>query len=131
VPGVYLHIPPIGIGPEDNFFYDGSRPAAHCRICGESFQPDLARSPHFEQDSEIQLAVILLLQEWRAKHNNTHKPQEHLHLHESGNLMTPQAAIKLIPLGIYPLQDIVADEEIAQAGREAPRAPQDDIRSKL
>jgi len=45
--------------------------------------------------------------------------------------MTPTAALKLIPLGIYPIGDLVTDEEVAQAGLEAARAPSDDVQDHL
>lgn len=124
---LYLHIPPIGIGPEDNFTYDGTRPARHCGICGDSFQPWLARTDEFLTNSEVQLAVQIELEEWRLQHNKTHSEAEHIAHKKSGNLMTPEAALKLIPLGIYPLTDLLSDEEVAQAGLEAPRAPKNDV----
>ena len=121
---------PIGLTTADGFEYRGDRPAKHCGICGDSFQPWLARTPEFATDTEVQWAVQILIDEWTVKHNNSHTPQEHLQLNESGNLMTPEAAIKLIPLGIYPIGDMVYDSEVAQAALEAPRAPTDDVRDK-
>jgi hypothetical protein len=125
---LFLHVPPIGIGPDDNFHYNGLRPARHCGICGESFQPELARCPEYNTDPEVRLAVELLLREWAIKHNKKHTTKEQQHYAERGNLMTPEAAIKLIPLGIYPIQDLLEDDEVIQAGLEAPRAPSDDVR---
>ena len=124
---LYLHIPPIGIGPSDNFTYDGTRPARHCGVCGDSFQPWLARTDEFLTDSEVQLAVQIELEEWRQEHNKTHSTEEHLALKRSGNLMTPEAASRLIPLGIYPISDMITDEEVAQASLEAPKAPKNDV----
>jgi hypothetical protein len=131
MPRVFLHVPPIGIGPDDNFYYDGTRPAQHCSICGDSFQPWLARTSEYLTDGEVQLAVQLELDEWKRGHNKRHSDAEHLRLRESGNLMTPTAALKLIPLGIYPIGDLVTDEEVAQAGLEAARAPSDDVQDHL
>lgn len=127
MPSIYLHVPPIGIDESDGFTYRGDRPASHCKICGDSFQPWLARTPEYDYDGEIRLAVEIELKEWRDKHNRTHSEAEHLALIESGNMMTPEAALKLIPLGIYPIQDLAMNDEVAQAGRESKAMPNDDV----
>lgn len=130
---VYIHVPPIGIGRangqtyDDGFNYRGDRPARHCGICGESFQPELARHPEYTTSPEVRHRVELELVQWARLHNGKHSRREHLLYKDRGNLMTPEAAIKLIPLGIYPLQDMVMDAEVAQAGLEAPRVPKDDV----
>lgn len=124
----FIHVPPIGIGPNDNFFYDGTRPARHCGICGESYQPALARSPNYLTNKGVQHEVEKLLVGWANYHNYTkHTERAIRQYRERGNLMTPEAALKLIPLGIYPLTDLVMDDEIRQAGLEAKRAPSDDV----
>lgn len=125
---IFLHVPPIGIDERDGFTYRGDRPAKHCGICGESFQPWLARTPEFDTDMEVRWAVQIEIDEWTVKHNKKHSAAEHLALKKSGKLMTPEAAIKLIPLGIYPITDILRDEEVMHAGLEAPRCPSDDVR---
>jgi hypothetical protein len=128
MPKLFFFVPPIGIGPEDDFYFDGTRPARHCGICGESFQPYLARTDEFLTDGEVQLAVQIELEEWRRQHNNTHSEAEHVAFIKSGRLMTPEAALKLIPLGVYPVGDMaLEDEEIIQAGLEAKRAPFNDV----
>ena len=127
MPGFFLHVPPIGIGEDDGFTYHPLRPARHCGICGASFQPWLARTPEYEYDEDVRLAVDIQIKEWAVAHNKLHSEKERRAHTNSGRLMEPEAAIKLIPLGIYPIDDLYSDEEIAQAGLEAPRAPTDDV----
>jgi len=129
-PKLFLHVPPLGLSDDEGITYDPSRPARHCGICGDSFQPVLARSPLYNSDSEVRLAVDLEIREWAIKHNKKHSNKEHVEHIKKGRLMSPEAAIRLIPLGIYPINDLYYDEEIKQAGLEAPRAPQDDVPDK-
>lgn len=130
MPNLFLHVPPIGLDEEDGMKYDPLRPARHCGICGDSFQPDNARSPFYDFDEGVRLAVDIEIKQWAVNHNKKHSEKEHIEHLKSGRLMTPIAALRLIPLGIYPINDLYFDEEIAQAGLEAPRAPQDDIPNK-
>ena len=127
MPKLILEVPVIGIGPEENFEFDLTRPAQHCAICGESFQPWLARTQEFLTDGEVQLAVKIEIDEWRVQHNKKHTEKEHIEFVKSGRKMTPKAALKLIPLGILPVGDLMLDEEIMQAGRESSRAPNNDV----
>ena len=130
---LHFHVPPMGIGNllyGDGFTYDGTRPARHCGICGESYQPEIARSPSYHTDREVQLKVDFLLRHWASNHNKKHSTASQLEFIKSGKLMTPEAALKLIPLGIYPLADLALDDEMYHAGREAPRAPSDDVPDK-
>ena len=129
MPRLYIEAPILGIGPSDSFFYMSDRPARHCGICGESYQPELARVPDYLNNPEVVTAVGLLLDEWAFFHNRKHSPSEHLALKAKNLLMTPEAASKLIPLGIYPVSDMIIDEESAQSALEAPRAPTDDVRT--
>jgi hypothetical protein len=125
---LYLETSIVGKSELTNFLFEPNRPARHCRICGDSFQPVLARDPHFSTDKDIQLAVEILLQQWSDIHNNrAHSAREHLEFQASGRFMTPEAALRLIPLGIIPLQDMVFSAEHVQAGLEAKRAPTDDV----
>jgi hypothetical protein len=127
---LFINVPPMGISDSlygDGFTYDGSRPARHCGICGESYQPDEARLPNYYADREVQLKVDFLLRHWAHNHNKMHSERERLAFIKSGKLMTPEAALKLIPLGIYPLADLTLDDEIIAAGFEAPRCPSDDV----
>lgn len=130
---LYLTAPPLGIGHRnfnDDFFFDAERPARHCKICGASYQPELARSPDFFHQEGVRLVVDQMLKRWAVAHKDKHSPRELLQLANSGRFMTPEAAIKLIPLGIYPIQDLTFDTEVIQAGMESPRAPFNDIPSK-
>jgi len=131
MPHIFLEVGVIGLTPSDGFMFDITRPAQHCKLCGDSFQPWLARTDEFLSDGEVQLAVQIELDEWRRRHNNKHTEAEHKALAESGKMMTPEAALRLIPLGIYPLDDLMFDEEVMQAGLEAPRAPINDVPDSL
>jgi len=127
MPRLHLIVGPIGIGVADNFLFDMTRPARHCGICGDSFQPWIARTDEYLTDGEVQLAVQIEIEEWRRNHRKKHSEAEHKALKDSGNMMTPEAALRLIPLGIYPIGDMAVDPELEQAGREAPRGPFNDI----
>lgn len=104
------------------------RPARHCRVCGTSYQPALARDITYPSDPEVQWAVEILLQEWALNHNrNARCKAAGESLRRSGRFLTPEAAEKLVPKGIIPVQDMVMDDESAHAARLAPRAPNDDV----
>jgi hypothetical protein len=124
---VYLHVPLIGRKDLPGLEYMPDRPARHCRICGTSYQPSLARCDEYESDQEVQWAVEILLQEWAVNHNKRHSQKEHSQLRQTGKFLTPEATVKLAPLGIYPVQDMVTNDEVAHAARIAPRAPIDDV----
>ena len=127
---LFINVPPVGISNllyGDGFTYDGTRPARHCGICGESYQPEIARDPNYDTDRGLQLKVDYLLRHWAQNHNKKHSEWERAVFIQTGQLMTPEAALKLIPLGIYPLADLTFDDEMYHAGREAPRCPSDDV----
>lgn len=129
----FIEVPPIGIGNangqnyDDGFTYRGDRPARHCGLCGASYQPELARHSEYATNEGVRQRVEYLLMQWGRNHTARHSEKEWKEYYNRGNLMTPEAAIKLIPLGIYPLTDLLNDDEVAQAGLEAPRAPNDDV----
>lgn len=127
---LYMLVPPIGISERDGFTYDATRPARHCGICGASFQPALARSAQYATSKGVQYEVEMLLRDWAKLHNSRHTLAQRIEHAKSGRLLTPEAAIKLIPLGIYPLADLTLDDEVIQAGMEAKRAPSDDVKDK-
>jgi len=122
---MYLHVSVIGL--EDQLEFISDRPARHCRICGVSFQPALARTEEYLTDVEVQWATEIELQEWSNKHNKTHTAQQHQNFRSTGTFLTPEATERLVPLGIIPIQDIVFSEEHAHAGRQAKRAPDNDV----
>jgi hypothetical protein len=127
MPSLYCEVTPIGLTSLEGLKYNPDRPAQHCRVCGRSFQPELARSDAFETSAEVRSAVGGLLKQWAAAHYKTHPERVHQSLRNSGHFLTPEAALKLVPLGIYPVQDMVFSDESAHAGLVAPRAPTDDV----
>lgn len=126
---LYLHVPPIGLDSQNfpGFEYMPERPARHCRICGASYQPQLARDPDFNSDPEVQWRVEILLQEWALHHNKRHSDTEHDQFRKSGRFLSPEAAEQLIPKGIIPMQDMSVSEESAHAARLAKRVPTVDV----
>lgn len=110
------------------------REFAACRICGAIFQPWLnwaTGDEEYAANYMIALAAHMEIKEWRNKHNGTHSEAEHRAFVASGRTLTPEAAIKLAPFGLVPVDDAITDEEVAQALREAPRAPVDDVETTL
>ena len=74
----------------------------------------------------VVLDNTMVRENWSFKHSRTHPDHQHVNLALSGNFLTPEAALKLVPFGITPLSDIVLDDEVESAGKEAPRAPHQD-----
>lgn len=87
--------------------------------------------PPQQQTDEIIFAAFLQRREWSLKHGKLHTSKEHWALEASGRFCTPEAAEKLIPLGIIPFQDMLEDEEHAHAGLIAARMPSDDAETTL
>lgn len=110
------------------------REFAGCRLCGAVFQSRMAIEVSDEEWAADRLvfetAVAVETRQWRTEHNRTHAGGEHIHLAASGLTFTPEAAIKLAPFGLVPVGDAEV-VEIAQALREAPRAPIDDVETTL
>jgi len=105
------------------------REFAGCRICGAIFQSKLNTDVCDEEyvlDPDIRLAAHLETETWRRRHNLTHSEKEHLQFKESGRTFTPEAAHKLVPFGLVPVND-AQDEEVAAAMLAAPRAPVNDV----
>lgn len=120
-----------------------------CMICGELFQSSLDRkllrfteqrnmkSPHrngnrpkhtpYQKDliDRTALAANTLRKEWASTHAKTHTEAQHHALRISGQFCTPQAAERLAPYGIFPLNS--TNEELDDAMFEAPRAPLNDV----
>lgn len=104
------------------YFYSG------CCICGDVYQEEADRNP--PDSSDIEFPVWLTDQRnrhmtWRDRENKRHPEREHRMLVLSGNFCTPEAALKLAPLGIFSLTDLVMSNEVSSALGEAPRAPVD------
>jgi hypothetical protein len=74
----------------------------YCRLCGEAFSHPF----------------IPMRQAWSYKHAETHSEHQHRLLELSGRHLTPEAAQKLQHIAI-PVVDLVVDDEVAQALREA------------
>lgn len=106
------------------------REYAACRICGRIFQSRLAieiSDGEWATDRLVfETAVAIETRRWRNKHNRKHSAREHLALEMSGLTFTPEAVVALAPFGLVPVMDAEVPE-IAQALREAPRAPIDDV----
>jgi hypothetical protein len=110
------------------------REFAGCRICGAVFQSRMAievSDEEWEAERVIfETAVAIETRQWRNKHSAKHPMREHVALEKSGLTFTPEATIKLAPFGLVPVSDAEVTE-IAQAMREAPRAPIDDVETTL
>lgn len=115
-----------GLEFNPTYFYSG------CCICGEVYQTEADRNPPSVTDPKR----IEWLEDqnrrhttWRNQENKQHPEHEHRMLILSGNWCTPEAALKLAPLGIFSLTDLVISGEVSDALRQAPRAPVDDAQS--
>jgi len=108
-----------------------------CRLCGAIFQPRFfIESPYVSYDStdmkhlqaiyDAECEII----DWRRLHNQKHTAQEHLALRELGLTMMPEAAHRLAPYGLVPV-DPEQNAEVKQALYEAPRAPLEDVDTTL
>jgi hypothetical protein len=101
-----------------------------CFLCGAVFQSPQDRAyyvllcdPSIPNEKLMQLKAIAdrRRDEWRTKHSeNEHTQAEHEELARSRDLMTPEAAMKLAPLGMFPLE---GSKEMFDAMAEAPRVP--------
>lgn len=118
--------------------FDITLPYSGCYLCGEVFQSRydlLYNTPTLSKDGiEVFINVdavrakadsLRLL--WRALHSEGHLSSEHERLARSGDLMTAEAALKLAPLGIIPLEG-TNNLEVFAAMKEAPRIPEVNIR---
>lgn len=118
------------VGKPEDLGFIPDRPHTMCRICGSVFQPGLDRVPQDEYTMEVQYAAEIQRREWSQTHARTHTSTEHRQLHLSGRAFTPEALVRLAPLGIIPITDMALDEECAAAGLEAPRMPTNDVESR-
>jgi hypothetical protein len=105
--------------------FDILSPYSGCYICGEVFQSKLdllynAYTSNPDTTKAIQRKADSLRALWRGLHAEGHTQEEHDKLRKSGDLMTPEAALRLVPLGIVPLQ---MSADMADVLAEAPRVP--------
>jgi hypothetical protein len=107
------------VGKPADYTFDANAPHTYCRLCGMVFQtPADRKSVH---DPSIRIDATAQRKRWSLEHAATHSLAEHQALAASGRYMTPEAAIKLIPLGIIPASDMIFDPATEQAAAEAPR----------
>lgn len=112
-----------GLEFNPTFFFSG------CLICGEVYQTEEDRNPPTKDDPEYGKYLFDQKQRhiaWRDKENGRHPERIHRLLAISGNFCTPEAAIKLAPLGLFSLTDLAMSNEVSAALGEAPRAPLSD-----
>jgi hypothetical protein len=112
----------VGLDSLTNFEFRPDKPFRACLICGAIFQKTLDRLY-----PESLLAADERKQ-WAVKHAKQHPQHLHEQLRLSGNFALPEAAQRLQAFGIFSLNDLVLDNEVAHALATAPRAPQDDAR---
>lgn len=108
-----------------------------CLICGAVYQSKIDRKVwQITQDEYHPFSHLLaaysvtadrLRKTWSQNHSKLHPQWQHEQLKRSGQFCTPEAALKLTPLGVFALD--ATDDELPAAMLEAPRAPQDDVES--
>lgn len=81
--------------------FDVTMPYSGCYICGEVFQSryDLEYNTPKSISKADELRRL-----WRVLHSESHSQEEHEKLARSPDLMTPEAALRLAPLGVIPLE---------------------------
>lgn len=107
------------LGKPAGYLFDSNAPHTYCRICGAVFQTAQDRASVL--DYKLRADSTARRKRWSLEHAATHSMAEHNHLVVSGRYMTAIAASKLVPLGIYPVSDMIFDPAVAQAAAEAPR----------
>lgn len=103
-----------------------------CWLCGAVFQSAQDRAYYTLLEQGISSDQLINLKahadrlrfEWRDEHTLKHSSEEHEQLARSKDLLTPKAAMRLAPLGIFPLE---GSADVMQALAEAPRAPLQEI----
>lgn len=105
------------------------REYAGCRICGAIFQSRLnTDTPDYEYTSLTKLAAHFETMRWRDQHNKKHTEREHLEFVSTGRTFSPEAAHKLVPFGLVPINDALDPTgEIDDAMLTAPRVPINDV----
>ena len=119
------------VGAPQGYDFNPNFPHTYCRICGAVYQTPLERTPDPLPAEQIQSVVNR--RKWSFTHSATHSLTTHTALIVSGRYMTPEATLKLVPLGIIPLTDMIFSNEVEQAAGEAPRldaATQDEMEAQ-
>lgn len=114
--------------------FDVLAPYSGCFLCGEVYQSpydilylEMSEDPFtpLHKLHDVKAKADALRFAWRSAHSNSHTTEDHERLAESKDLMTPEAAMALAPLGVIPLD---GSNEVMQALAEAPRVPAGRIR---
>lgn len=104
--------------------FDQSRPHTWCNLCGQVFQSELQRN--FMHGTIDEVRATAERKNWSYRHARTHTELEHLRLVKSGRVCTPEAAQKLVALGIIPISDMIHDDdELIHSTGTAPRTLND------
>src|SRR5205823_20815 len=109
--------------------FDPNRPYTGCLLCGEVFQSRIDRrvpEGHLPHNSLIAKLAFDRRQKWVDEHYRTHSEYEHRQHRLSGRFATPDAAQKLASFGLFSAVDIVIDNEVENALKNAPVIPTND-----
>jgi hypothetical protein len=96
--------------------FDPNMPYSGCRICGQIYQTELDRNI---KTLDQALTASFGRAQWSKKHSKTHTTTQHRQLLISGRWCTPEAAQALASKGVISVVDLVMDDEISHAYREA------------
>lgn len=107
------------VGAPKDYLFDPTSPHSYCRLCGAVYQTPSQRSR--TKTPQEQIATTLARKNWCEKHSASHSRKDHTELIASGRYMTPEATLKLVPLGIIPLTDMVFSKDHEDAAGQAPR----------
>jgi hypothetical protein len=118
-------------GIPDGLNFTTEKPYTACRLCGAVFQGplDLKVPPgHEPENSMIARLAKLKRDDWARTHaRREHTQNEHDDLKRSGRFATPIAAGRLSAMGIFSIIDMVTDDEVASALKEAKAIPDREV----
>lgn len=119
------------VGKPEELEFDNEREFSACLICGQVYQHPHNRLP-LDSVTPTQLAeATKLREEWKIAHARSHPERVHEQWRRSGRFCTPEAAHRLVPLGIAPVSDMVFSAEHADAAYEAPRLATNDVEGPI
>lgn len=134
MPGRYVLLESYSHDGLTNFEFDVNKPYRCCLLCGVVFQSPVDRSADSNHRYPSMLEAFSAERErseWANQHAKLHTEKEHADFNKSGRFCTPEAAMKLVPLGIAPVSDIVLSAEHEHAGAVAPRTPIEDAEDHI